>query len=97
MCTGRNGTVKRHRLYPITHCPSLFSFASSPALILAEPSALTSLPWVGHRARRWEPEPLRWSAIRATYSLYRRADRIEQRTQRPSRLGRLVDMASGRV
>jgi len=66
-------------------------------LILAEPSALTSLPWVGHRARRWEPEPLRWSAIRATYSLYRRADRIEQRTQRPSRLGRLVDMASGRV
>jgi glycine/D-amino acid oxidase-like deaminating enzyme len=66
-------------------------------LILGEPSALTTLPWVGHRARRWEPEPLRWSAIRATYSLYRRADRVEQRTQRPSRLGRLVDLASGRV
>lgn len=66
-------------------------------LILGEPSALTALPWVGHRARRWEPEPLRWSAIRTTYSLYRRADRIEQRTQRPSRLGRLVDIACGRV
>jgi len=30
------------------------------------------------------------------YSLYRRADRNEQRSQRPSRLGRLVDAASGR-
>jgi glycine/D-amino acid oxidase-like deaminating enzyme len=65
-------------------------------LILDEPSALTALPWVGRRPRRWEPEPLRWSAIRSVYSLYRRADRIEQRTQRPSRLGRLVDAVSGR-
>ncbi|MGD1057715.1 MAG: FAD-binding oxidoreductase [Solirubrobacteraceae bacterium] len=65
-------------------------------LILDEPSELTKLPWVGHRARRWEPEPVRWGAIRTIYSLYRRADRIEQRTQRPSRLGRLVDAVSGR-
>ncbi len=66
-------------------------------LILDEPSELTTLPWVGHRARRWEPEPMRWGAIRTIYSLYRRADRIEQRTQRPSRLGRLVDAVSGRM
>jgi glycine/D-amino acid oxidase-like deaminating enzyme len=66
-------------------------------LILGQHSDLTKLPWVGHRARRWEPEPVRWGAIRATYSLYRGADRIEQRTQRPSRLGRLVDALSGRT
>jgi hypothetical protein len=66
-------------------------------LILGEPSQLTRLPWVGHRARRWEPEPIRWGAIRTIYSLYRRADRIEQRTQRPSPLGRFVDAVSGRT
>lgn len=57
---------------------------------------LTELPWVARRPRRWEPEPLRWLAIRGVYSLYRHADRIEARSGRPSRLGRLVDAASGR-
>jgi glycine/D-amino acid oxidase-like deaminating enzyme len=66
-------------------------------LILGEPTALTALPWVGRRPRRWEPEPLRWGAIHGVYSLYRRADRVEQRSGRPSRLGRLVDAVSGRV
>jgi glycine/D-amino acid oxidase-like deaminating enzyme len=65
-------------------------------LILDEPSALTALPWVGHRARRWEPEPLRWTAIHAVYALYRRADRREHRSGRISRLARFVDAASGR-
>jgi glycine/D-amino acid oxidase-like deaminating enzyme len=66
-------------------------------LILAQPSPLTRLPWVGRRPRRWEPEPLRWGAIHGVYSLYRRADRIEARTRRPSRLGRLIDAISGRA
>jgi glycine/D-amino acid oxidase-like deaminating enzyme len=65
-------------------------------LILGESSALTTLPWVGRAPGRWPPEPLRWSAIRVVYSLYRLADRVEQRTQRPSALARLVDAASGR-
>jgi glycine/D-amino acid oxidase-like deaminating enzyme len=65
-------------------------------LVLETPSSLTSLPWVGRRPPPWPPEPLRWSAIRGTYSLYRLADRVEQRTQRPSRLGRLVDAVTGR-
>jgi hypothetical protein len=65
-------------------------------LILDERGALTALPWVGHRPRRWEPEPLRWAAIHSAYRLYRRADRREQRTGRSSRLGRTVDAASGR-
>lgn len=65
-------------------------------LLLGERSALSELPWVGRRARRWEPEPLRWGAIRAVYALYRQADRIERRSGRVSRLGALVDAASGR-
>jgi glycine/D-amino acid oxidase-like deaminating enzyme len=65
-------------------------------LILGRESALTSMPWVGRRPHRWEPEPLRWSAIHAVYGLYRRADRNELRSGRPSRLGRFVDAASGR-
>ena len=65
-------------------------------LILGRASELTALPWVGRDPARWEPEPLRWAAIQAVYALYRRADRAEQRGGRPSRLGRLVDRASGR-
>jgi glycine/D-amino acid oxidase-like deaminating enzyme len=66
-------------------------------LLLGERTQLTQLPCVTRRpARRWEPEPLRWGAIRGVYSLYRRADRIERRSGRPSRLARLVDAASGR-
>jgi glycine/D-amino acid oxidase-like deaminating enzyme len=34
-------------------------------LITGTESELTGLPWVGHRSRRWEPEPLRWLAINA--------------------------------
>ena len=32
-------------------------------LILGLDSDLARLPWVGHRSRRWEPEPLRWLGI----------------------------------
>jgi glycine/D-amino acid oxidase-like deaminating enzyme len=65
-------------------------------LLLGQRTQLTQLPWVAHRQRRWEPEPLRWGAIRGVYSLYRQADRIERRSGRASRLARLVDIASGR-
>ncbi|HEX8714274.1 MAG TPA: FAD-binding oxidoreductase, partial [Solirubrobacteraceae bacterium] len=64
--------------------------------LLGERSALSELPWVGRRPRRWEPEPLRWAAIRSVYSLYRRADASERRSGRRSRLAGLVDAASGR-
>ncbi|BBA96568.1 putative oxidoreductase [Actinacidiphila reveromycinica] len=43
------------------------------------PTALTALPWVGHRVRRWEPEPIRWAAVRGIYAAYRGADRREAR------------------
>jgi glycine/D-amino acid oxidase-like deaminating enzyme len=65
-------------------------------LLLGERTALSELAWVEHRARRWEPEPLRWLGIRGVYALYRRADRSERRSGRASRLGSAVDALSGR-
>jgi glycine/D-amino acid oxidase-like deaminating enzyme len=56
----------------------------------------TELAWVGREPRRWEPEPLRWAGIQSVYWLYRRADDVERRSGRPSRLGALVDRFSGR-
>jgi len=32
-------------------------------LITGNLTELTQLPWVGHRSRRWEPEPLRWLGV----------------------------------
>ncbi|WP_306212920.1 NAD(P)/FAD-dependent oxidoreductase [Actinoplanes sp. RD1] len=34
-------------------------------LIAGDLSDRTTLPWVGHRSRRWEPEPVRWLGINA--------------------------------
>ena len=65
-------------------------------LLLERETPLTALPWVGRKPRRWEPEPLRWIAIRGIYSLYRMADRAEQRSGMPSRLARLADAISRR-
>ena len=57
-------------------------------LVLGRSSALTALPWVGHRSPSWEPEPLRWLGVNAGLRLARLADAEEERTGRPSRLGR---------
>lgn len=54
------------------------------ALILDQPSPLLSLPWVGHRSPRWEPEPLRWLGVNAGLRMMAAADAEEARTGRPS-------------
>ena len=46
-------------------------------LVLGRDTDLVRLPWVGHRAKKWEPEPLRWLAVNAIYAAYRTADRFE--------------------
>ncbi|MDH6218440.1 NAD(P)/FAD-dependent oxidoreductase [Streptomyces pseudovenezuelae] len=62
------------------------------------PTELTRLPWVNHRVRRWEPEPLRWLGVQGMYATYRTADRRESATNgaRSSRLARAADRVSGR-
>lgn len=67
-------------------------------LVLGVDSELTRLPWVRGRARRWEPEPLRWLGARLVYGLYRAADRRESARSSAATdpLARLADLISGR-
>ena len=51
-------------------------------LMLHRDTELTALPWVGHRSKRWEPEPLRYLGINAGLLLAGSADRAEERTGR---------------
>jgi glycine/D-amino acid oxidase-like deaminating enzyme len=66
-------------------------------LLLGRESDLTALPWVGWRARTWEPEPLRWLGVRALYLAYRAADRLESTEKAAtSVIARAADLISGR-
>ena len=46
-------------------------------LILGRETDMTSMPWVNHPVRPWEPEPLRWIASRAIVQIMGQSDRIE--------------------
>jgi glycine/D-amino acid oxidase-like deaminating enzyme len=59
-------------------------------LITGTESELTTLPWVGHRTRRWEPEPLRFIGARTIAAVAFSADTVEDRTGRPARRIALV-------
>ncbi len=59
-------------------------------LVLGRATELTALPWVQHRSRRWEPEPLRWLGINAGLRAMTMADREERLTGRPSRIARAM-------
>ena len=54
-------------------------------LVLRKKSYLGSMPWVGHRSRRWEPEPLRFLASSAIVRTLTAADRHEDETDRRAR------------
>ena len=65
--------------------------------MLKRSTALTALPWVGHRSRAWEPEPLRWLGVHGLYSAYRAADRHENSgRQTTSPIAALADRITGR-
>jgi glycine/D-amino acid oxidase-like deaminating enzyme len=55
----------------------------------------TALPFVQHRGKRWEVEPLRWMGINAGLGLAAWADHVERRKNKESRashwLDRLID------
>jgi len=65
-------------------------------LALGRDSDLTDLPWVNRQPRRWEPEPLRWLALRGMYRLYAAADRAEAAGGPPSQLAALANRLTGR-
>ncbi|MFC7929021.1 NAD(P)/FAD-dependent oxidoreductase [Streptomyces cinereoruber] len=62
------------------------------------PTDLTSLPWVGHKVRKWEPEPLRWLGVQTMYAAFRGADRREAlgHSARTDRVAVLANRLSGR-
>jgi glycine/D-amino acid oxidase-like deaminating enzyme len=66
-------------------------------LVLGRDTELTRLPWVGHRSRRWEPEPLRWLGVNAGLRAMTFADAEERLTRRPSVVARAVSPLVGGV
>ena len=64
-------------------------------LILGQETELTRLPWVNHRSKLWEPEPLRWLGVNAALRAMRSADEVEVRTGRPSRRATYVKRLIG--
>ena len=65
-------------------------------LILERDTENVRLPWVGHRSRAWEPEPLRWIGARVASRAVMSADRAELRRGRPSRRAELTGKLIGR-
>ena len=64
-------------------------------LILRRGTDLCALPWVGHRSRRWEPEPLRFLGINAGLRLAQSADRAEEKTGRTTWRSRALTRVLG--
>ena len=56
---------------------------------------LLTLPWVNHRSRKWEIEPLRWAGTRLGLAAVTAADTLEARGRRPSTLTRLMSRFVG--
>ena len=54
-------------------------------LLLQRNTDLIHLPWVGHRSRNWEPEPLRFLASSAIVKVLSSADHYEERIQRTAK------------
>jgi glycine/D-amino acid oxidase-like deaminating enzyme len=76
------------------------AYAASRSLVdlaLGLPTPATQLPWVDHRSRSWEPEPLRWVGIHSMYRLFRIADWWEERrdAERTCWLGRTAGHLAG--
>jgi glycine/D-amino acid oxidase-like deaminating enzyme len=66
-------------------------------LVSRQDTELTRLPWVGHRVRNWEIEPVRWLGVRSMYLLFKEADRREASGRtRSSRLSSIGAFITGR-
>ena len=64
-------------------------------LILGRDTELIRLPWVNHRSRSWEPEPLRWIGINGALKLMGSADDKERRTNKPTKRGDVLKRMIG--
>lgn len=64
-------------------------------LILERDTEIVKLPWVNHRSRKWEPEPLRWLGANMMLRIASSADKAETRSGKPSRRLDLVSRLVG--
>jgi len=55
-------------------------------LITGQETERASFPWVGHRSRKWEPEPLRWLGVRGSRGVLGVADDREYKTDQEARI-----------
>ena len=60
-------------------------------LILGKNSVRASLPYVGWKSAKWEPEPLRWLGVNLGIKLSAIADIEEKITKRPSVVGKIIE------
>ncbi|MEZ7813923.1 MAG: FAD-binding oxidoreductase [Paracoccaceae bacterium] len=66
-------------------------------LALGRDTELTCLPWVNHKVRKWEAEPLRYLGVHMMYRLLSLADRQEAKHKGPpSAFGRFANWLMGR-
>lgn len=66
-------------------------------LVLERQTPITELPWVGHEAKTWEPEPLRWLGVRGLYVAYKVADWHESRGRATtSPIARVADVITAK-
>jgi glycine/D-amino acid oxidase-like deaminating enzyme len=47
-------------------------------LVLGADTDLTRLPWVNHRSRDWEPEPLRWLGVTSMLTRLGISDKLQR-------------------
>ncbi|WP_446666659.1 NAD(P)/FAD-dependent oxidoreductase [Flexivirga sp. B27] len=64
-------------------------------LVTGQRTEISDLAWVQHHSRRWEPEPLRWLGINAGLQVASWADREEQLTGKPAKLGKVLSLLTG--
>ena len=67
-------------------------------LMLRRDTDLVKLPWVGRKVRQWEPEPIRWVAVRGLYGAYHAADQRERarQTEHTSLIAKTANLVTGR-
>ena len=66
-------------------------------LALGKTTALTKLPWVNRRVRKWEVEPFRWLGVHLMYRLLRKGDERETRLGiAPSKFAAFGNWLTGR-
>ena len=64
-------------------------------LITKARTPITRLPWVNHRNKRWEVEPLRWIGTNLGVVATKRADAVESKRNRASKLSGIVARLTG--